>query len=219
MAHEEHRNRKRGLEYFFAFGKIHPAMIKAPGRSTRSSGYIGESARIPSLCSDPRGITLKNPIEEVYGLVNHALPVEIRSRIKFLRTDKLPPKGGSIGMRGRILGTKTCGVWSPRWCFYEIGVGTYSASPNQTVGAIGLVSFPDNKDCGGGRNRKFLTGYMRRIVSRYTGFTAPGVSDPFQGAFRYYEDSSFQTFPVSQAAADLVALICGTFDDIDGLQS
>jgi hypothetical protein len=69
-------------------------------------------------------MTPRNQIELIYDTLQKALPATIRSQLKFLNIDRIPPKGGSKGLRGRIMGKAMGRIWDPKWCFYEIGIGS-----------------------------------------------------------------------------------------------
>jgi len=154
-------------------------------------------------------------IECVYEIIKSALPTQIAAELKFLRPGRLQ-KGGSDIMRGRILGKGGRKIWNSNWCFYEIGVGFYSASPS-SVGGIGFVSFPENKNCGSGRHRHHISRALTSLVRRDGKFAKSDPPDPFQGAFSYYPSSRFRSFPTDHAAAGLAVLISTTFEDFNSL--
>jgi hypothetical protein len=164
-----------------------------------------------------RSSSASDQIKAIYDIVQNALPLQIGEQLSFLRPDPLPSKSGAKGTRGRIMGASAGKIWSSKWCFYEIGIGCYSDPSFANKGAIGFVSYPENKDCGSGKHRQFLTTYVRTISRRFSGFTASDSSGGFQGAFRYYRNSCFPSFPTDQAAADLAVLISATFEQIHSM--
>ena len=134
----------------------------------------------------------ENQIREIFETVRHALPTSICHRLKFL-----PPrpfsKSGSKIIRGRILGSSSGKIWDPKWCFYEIGIGFYPAASVKSVGAIGFVSYPSNKVCGGGQHQKYLERHLERLAKNDGKFTTSAKGEKFQGAFTYYGKSFFRS--------------------------
>jgi hypothetical protein len=159
---------------------------------------------------------VKHEIENIYKIIKHALPTNICRRLTFLEPRSL--KRGRLNIfRGQILGFSSPNrIWNSDWCFYEIAVGFHPSAPD-AVGAVGFISYPDNKKCGGGNHRASLEQYLEKLGRNDKTFSTPSPGEPCQGFSTYYKKSSFQTFPFCQAACDMAVLISATFDVFDKL--
>src|SRR6266404_938877 len=110
-------------------------------------------------------MSAQQTITSLYDIVGRAVPSATVALLRFLDPDccSKPRKRLDI-MRGRILGQSTGHIWDPKWCFFEIGIGSYGSHPYPNRGGVGFLSFPDNKECGGGLYRKdilrILTGFV-----------------------------------------------------------
>lgn len=162
-------------------------------------------------------MTPQNQVQLIYETLKQALPARIKQQMKFLPVNHLPTKSGT-GIRGRMLGNSPQGIWNSNWCFYEIGIGSYRAANEPTFGAIGFVSFPNNKKCGDGMHHRHISQYIINLAGNLQDLVPSNSTDSAQVAFSYYRKKNHPYFPTMQAAADLAVLICTTFDDFNRLK-
>lgn len=109
------------------------------------------------------------------------LPKPLLAKLVFKEPDYLV-KGGAK-WRGRILQQRTNNIFDATWCFYEVGVGHYSAGGG--AGGIGLVCFPENKKCGNGIHTAAVTDLVTHYASSHPGFNASSRGSRSQYVFKY----------------------------------
>jgi hypothetical protein len=149
-------------------------------------------------------------IKSAYNIIRSVLPTRLIDKLKFLNPDRVTKPSGLNISRGRIKGINPNGIWDPKWCFYEIGVGIYPDAKGAT-GGIGFVKY---RSRGNGR---FIHQYLSRIEQSNAGFKFKPSLDETLTLFKYYKPSQSTSFPIAHAAKELAALITSSFDDINKL--
>ena len=167
-------------------------------------------------------IKVVTPVElaiETYNLTLGQLPPSLSGTTGKVSSDpqSIPFKksGGSI-IRIRLLPidrSTPSTFWDTRWCFYEIGVGTYEGDHN-CLGRVQFVMYPDNLKCGSGRHRGAVTQILSKLSAPAGGsyFFDP-LGGPKQAALLsgfQYRTPPQTSFSPEVAARDLAWLIVET---------
>ena len=149
---------------------------------------------------------------QVFDAAIALLPSTMAKEVMANRSDPKPLKKGNTNiMRLRMLPQQKAPIlfWNSAWCFYEIGVGTYSPRDGEGLNCGGIQFFqnPNMKVCGTGIYRRQVTEIISALAKARPGFVA-GLDPAGKIHFgRRYLVKDFRDFPVTVAGEDLAWLI------------
>ena len=156
--------------------------------------------------------TDKQTALQVFDAAIALLPSTMAKEVLANHSDPKPlQKGDTDIMRLRILPRQKAPIkfWNSAWCFYEIGIGTYSPRNGEglNLGGIQFFQNPNMEVCGAGKYRRQATEIISALAKLRPCFVA-GLDPMGKIHFgRRYMVKDFRDFPVAVAGEDLAWLI------------
>jgi len=132
-------------------------------------------------------------------------------RLNYHQPERLR-KNGYTTVRLLIHGKAARHIWSSKWCFFEFEL---PIPPVESHGAVGFISYPDNKQCGGGRHRENIRRILADYANAHPQFSLTPADKPFLGIYARYDRRPHPAFPQDLAITDMRTLNEGTFEKLN----
>lgn len=144
----------------------------------------------------------------------HTLPTSLKTSLEIQSPDpkRFKKYGDSLDiMRLRLLPVKRApkSFWSPKFCYYEIGIGPYDGG--LCLGGVQWIQFPNQKVCGANQWLPQVQSILNATNQKRPEFQIHSGIPELTAIQQFYYAKPHKFFPSELAGKDLAWLIEETF--------